>query len=25
MLRGLLGVGGAILAVVAWPVAKGAW
>jgi hypothetical protein len=25
MLRGLLGVGGAILAVVAWPVANGAW
>ena len=25
MLRGLLGVGGAILAVVSWPVANGAW
>ena len=25
MLRGLVGVGGAILAVVAWPVANGAW
>jgi hypothetical protein len=25
MLRGLLGVGGAILAVLAWPVANGAW
>jgi hypothetical protein len=25
MLRGLLGVGGAVLAVVAWPVANGAW
>jgi hypothetical protein len=25
MLRGLLGVGGAILAMVAWPVANGAW
>ena len=25
MLRGLLGVGGAVLAFVAWPVANGAW